>query len=128
MKRELKFRVWSKLLKEFAIDTEDGYFGQTEDFGNGEFTIFSGEDEIIQQFTGLKDKNGKEIYEGDIVRWPKMDDIDAIVVWDHKNLSFSFEWPVKDKRKNSYREPMTNDKPKYFVIGNIFENPELLKK
>ena len=92
----------------------------------------------IMQFTGLKDKNGKEIYEGDIINW-FADGIEktAIVIWRScgwcaerfdKDLNvferyyqFSNFIPVEINREG--KEDMFDGE----VIGNIYENPELLK-
>lgn len=84
------------------------------------------DDEIIlMQYTGLKDKNGKEIYEGDItnngvVEWCKS------LNWDSGGSNHpGFYFDCKETDELSYHDGFDNDTE---VIGNIYENPELLKK
>ena len=118
MSREIKYRVWGKAEKEYIrypfswlsiFDSPDG------------LEIEENEDLIIEQYTGLKDKNGKEIYEGDIMRY---DAIDYKVLWADYYAGF------ETKRLNS---PWNNaGLTLHFlasvgrVTGNIHENPELL--
>lgn len=65
MDRKIKFRVWNPNLKEFRFIAEPNDFKLwMSSYGDGPN---SKRPENINQFTGLKDKNGKEIYEGDIV-------------------------------------------------------------
>jgi uncharacterized phage protein (TIGR01671 family) len=78
------------------------------------------------QYTGLHDKNGKEIYEGDIV---KFENIKAKIIYGF--CGFEFEWidGYTDKIRLCKTEPLFKNVSLIFeVIGNIYENPELLNK
>lgn len=127
MSRQLKFRAWDKLEKRF-IYPDKGYQGHFALDLNGRFYNLQngsgGDDYIVQQSTGLKDKNEKEIYEGDIVQ--KM--IIGPVEYFLGEFSIGGVTPLKD----FLIIPSDENQPLNFnldleIIGNIFENPELLK-
>jgi hypothetical protein len=108
--REIKFRAWNnknkKWLQEFAVDCRDG--GVMPHIASGTFDD-NDENAILMQYSGLKDKNGKEIYEGDIV---KLDD------------GYVFEVAIPNIYGLEFEAVSTNE---FEIIGNIYENPELLK-
>lgn len=119
MSREIKFRQWSKpeIIKGTKIGGKFNYWGYVD--GRWKMPLA---DRDNQQFTGLKDKNGVEIYEGDIVG---ADDLICKVVWN--GVGWKAEWQDnRQGRDNSPRYPDL-DFRKLEIIGNIYENPELLK-
>lgn len=124
MAREIKFRAWDKEEKEYYYDVEDTYDYRCS--GRGCYADSFGEVLAhperyeVEQYTGLKDKNGKEIYEGDILHIHDHILGDFVVVW--HNLS----WTIK--RTVGYESLRVHKSEDCTVIGNIHENQELLKE
>jgi hypothetical protein len=123
-KREIKFRVWNLDRKEWAeygVLDMNGSFKQ-EGVGYHEYNY------VIQLFTGLLDKNGKEIYEGDILLGRfVLDEVE-----DHIFLSLTEEEKETQSKVfvvNDIFYPYTNQIPEDLeAIGNIYENPNLLSE
>jgi len=134
--RQLKFRAWDKLEKRFFYP-DKGYQGHYVLTLNGQFQNLqngSGGDEyVVQQFTGLKDSKGNEIYEGDVVKIIYEGTI-AEVYFDSNICAFrlkdntSKSYPITTYRFDESHNPIGLINVFDEVIGNIFENSELLKQ
>ncbi len=119
--REIKFRAWDKELKEMI--SGDDYQGSEWIAQALEVLMHGGTDEWteqieIMQFTGLHDKKGKEIYEGDIVEW--QDDMGD-------GMKRSFDSSVVFQG-GAFYPICTMPGREFEVIGNIYEHRELLKE
>lgn len=119
--REIKFRAWHRPFKKTKWGSEYIYGPKAFNFWN-----MSPEDYILEQYTGLHDKNGKEIYESDIVEIIGLFGFKFIgqVVYDQ------FGFNLKDFWCSGFDYPSLafSEEHEWEVIGNIHENPEFLEK
>lgn len=127
--RSIKFRAWDGARMRYL---ENGDF-IIEYSGISIFGKLEGRKSVdweLMQYTGLKDKNGKEIYKGDIVAIGKGKSLIGVIEYDAP--SFIIIWKNGNKRAeiiNGDREPIfKNSHISLQIIGNIYKNPELLEK
>lgn len=147
MKRKIKFRAWDKDLKQmfpvWKLDlTIEPSITVKEYDGDGYFERRI-KSHYLMQYIGLKDKKGKEIYEGDILEYRDKDglsDSGTIVVgWDKKAAGWGLYYTKVEfefmGKINKYDEQFLGEysatcageiMAKSKIIGNIYENPELL--
>lgn len=117
--REIKFRAWDE--NEMFFPNSDAWFKLKK----GIIEI-PPKGYVLMQFTGLKDKNGTEIYEGDIVKhsyYPNQ----GYIEWLGMNPKNHYigQYCITDVNDESISISPSKDLE---VIGNIYENPNLLKK
>lgn len=151
MGREIKFRAWNGM--EMEYDVVVGLFGafyvNPGAKGDGldpndaasltPFNTLYSKQTPIMQFTGLKDKNGKEIYEGDIVRFlwnPVFNEPSAMPEFEYtRPVSYYEKWgcfvmtifSTKGENQHVAVGSPTEAGGEIEVVGNIYENPELLE-
>ena len=143
--REIKFRAWyepDKQTKDGALKFKQVIFQDQLFFMHGleddeycgrlikyPFEVpFLDDDWTVEQFTGLTDKHGREIYEGDIIRFAKSnmsEKFDQGHVW---YVDFLAHWAVSMNHLYSECSCQLNETYQREIVGSIHENPELLEK
>lgn len=128
--RPIKFRAWNKFEKVMYDNVQD--FSDDPNLPPSNFGELLGlpDEWEVMQFTGLKDRNGKEIYEEDIVEYKSGDESGvAIILASYGGANLYFEW-IEQKTSspsivtdcNIFRYPL-----ELLILGNSYENEELLK-
>nr|DAG03320.1 MAG TPA: YopX protein [Siphoviridae sp. ct6rT12] len=129
--REIKFRIWDIDKRKFIVNETDrlGY-GDTKkcmservDFENNSVEINADESYILSEYTGLKDIRGKEIYEGDII-FESFGEKYYKVVFENGSFRAEFEGDFEEHSFDLIDVVAQGCE----VVGNIYENPELIKE
>lgn len=128
--REIKFRagykgrMWDVWRLEWHKGSLVAANLRRDDYGYNEYWFASGSEELaLYQSTGLKDKNDKEIYEGDILLSKGLS-LPMKVEWDRRTASFCAT-PVRGGFVAFSMKGVYSEK-EHSIIGNVYENPELL--
>ena len=125
MNRQIKFRVWNgyEMVEDVTVGKHGAFWtsgiSESDNQSLGNTTKYDNY-LAVMQFTGLHDKNGKEIYEGDLVKLDGSNETWEILWLDAGLTAFTL-----DKRgltNSLWRFPKTIE-----IIGNVFENPDLVK-
>jgi len=130
MNRPIKFRVWDKLAERMIYPHNDNQQHFIIDL-NGRFHNLQngsgGDDYVIQQYTGLTDSNDDPIYEGDILKnhYDVGNNIIGQVLYESDHGGYIFQWKRKG-RGQDYKNLNCDVAFESVIVGNIFENPELL--
>jgi len=138
MSREIKFRAWWKNEMHYDIRISGGS-SLIEDW-----MAMSDDKPVYMQFTGMKDKNGKEVYEGDICEWDDTSKSKLVIIWGETEGCWCYYYLGKwGNPKSIYPLCLETDSEWQYggfagcdlviknhiskVIGNVYENPELIK-
>ncbi|WP_134902624.1 YopX family protein [Paenibacillus polymyxa] len=132
MSRPIKFRAWDVFAKEMDYEVTIDPDGKVAAFNplDGQYVRgFSDDEKVLMQYTGLKDRNGKEIYEGDVIQMDCGCDSEygcshgpwhGYVKWDPETASYELRDMDGRWSGEAFEESMTDE---YLVVGNIYETP-----
>lgn len=131
--REIKFRAWNTTIKKMGMvktlnlvgrmsEIDFGLENPNEGWRRLARAVFGAKhsETIFMEFAGIKDKKGKDIYEGDILEWSGGEDGAYYkVVWHKERAAFLAEWITTNDEYDDLDDS-------FIVVGNIYENKDLL--
>lgn len=129
MSREIKFRIWrapDEYTKVSWMESWDSLLN----YSMSDIFQLDNPDDVLEQFTGLKDRNGKDIYEGDILAWHsniyrKQDWVGLV---QYRGAGFVVQDDPKEFSTSTWLEvACSKDANIVEIVGNVHENPELLE-
>ena len=132
-----KFRAWDRLRKEMNYKVMVGNCDTDDEnwtcpiiwIENRKKWLHFDDYECIMQSTGLKDKNSKEIFEGDVLEIQNEGEVlgNAKLTWDNEQVVFMIE-AISVDNIAPFNEILSDDSYSYRVVGNVYENPEFLEE
>ena len=126
--RDIYFRAWDKKLKELTNYSISDIFIEFYNKDTDSWEIDrEGERFTLCQYTGLKDKNNREIYEGDVIKAISFARWIGVVEYSDENQAFIFD-DLDKKYRGKSTVFMNQFDDGFEILGNIYENPELLKE
>lgn len=129
MSREIEFRAWDKLVQHYWYLDKETFVFKCSKYKNGSHVMrisaalaFDNTERfVIEQYTNLKDKNGKEVYEGDIDL--VSEGMYGVIIW--KKGGFWIKWPGRYKPFEEFLTPEMDGQ--LDIVGDIHNNLELLE-
>ena len=132
MQDRFKFRIWDKFCETWLTDFAINQDGEINRFFNNEEALKRRF--VLMQSTGLKDKNGKLIYEGDLVRYAEYEIEEIEPEWEYTEIVWggNHHYPTFDLKIHEFDcnglSYIFNEGWTIEVVGNIYENKELLNE